>query len=610
MRSRWHLRVNALVLGWLVAAALVAVVHSGVPEARWLVVHALLLGAVSTAILIWSAHFAEAVRRRALRGGHRDQAVRLVTHTVGATTTVLGTVVGSLAVVVAGAVLVGLVAVWHGVVLWDQSRRALTSMLGWTTWFFVVAAASLPVGIALGVLLGRASGTAHSRLYVAHVASMVLGWVGLTVVGTLVTLWPTMLRVRMQPGGARPARQGFVALVLGLVLVVTGAVVGLRWLAAVGLGVYLAGLVRSAVPLVDEARRRRPGSFATRSVAAASLWWCGSVLAWLVVLVFAAGWPEVEVRVGGLLAPVVVGFALQVLLGASSYLVPMILGGGPAVVRATNAVADSWGTMRLVLVNGGLALSLLPGPRLLVVAASAVVVAALVWTPVLLVRVAVLARRARPQPTASVVTTSSLPGPVGAARVPPRLMGQRGQALAAGAVLTLVVVVGIAADPERLGAGAAGAGVPPTGAVIEVAVELRDMRFEPSSVDVRAGAELVLVVTNTDDSVHDLVLETGASSGRLAPQESARVEVGVVGDDLSGWCSVAGHRQMGMVFDVRVVGADSSGGATGGAQTLGLQPAQGGFVELVPAEAGHYPFISHRMVDAERGAHGILEVAG
>lgn len=45
-----------------------------------------------------------------------------------------------------------------------------------------------------------------------------------------------------------------------------------------------------------------------------------------------------------------------------------------------------------------------------------------------------------------------------------------------------------------------------------------------------------------------------------------------------------------------------------GSQALGLMPAQGGFVELVPPEAGHYPIISHVMIDAERGAHGILEV--
>jgi nitrite reductase (NO-forming) len=31
-------------------------------------------------------------------------------------------------------------------------------------------------------------------------------------------------------------------------------------------------------------------------------------------------------------------------------------------------------------------------------------------------------------------------------------------------------------------------------------------------------------------------------------------------------------------------------------------------VELAFPEAGHYPFVSHVMVDAERGAHGILRV--
>jgi len=46
----------------------------------------------------------------------------------------------------------------------------------------------------------------------------------------------------------------------------------------------------------------------------------------------------------------------------------------------------------------------------------------------------------------------------------------------------------------------------------------------------------------------------------------------------------------------------------GGAQSLGLQAAQGGFVELSFPEAGHYPFVSHVMVDAERGGHGIFRV--
>ena len=40
---------------------------------------------------------------------------------------------------------------------------------------------------------------------------------------------------------------------------------------------------------------------------------------------------------------------------------------------------------------------------------------------------------------------------------------------------------------------------------------------------------------------------------------------------------------------------------------LVLAPAQGGFVEFVLPQAGHYPFTDHAMVDGERGAHGIFE---
>lgn len=42
--------------------------------------------------------------------------------------------------------------------------------------------------------------------------------------------------------------------------------------------------------------------------------------------------------------------------------------------------------------------------------------------------------------------------------------------------------------------------------------------------------------------------------------------------------------------------------------TLALGAAQGGFVELELDQPGSYPFVSHLMVDAERGAHGIIEV--
>ena len=44
-------------------------------------------------------------------------------------------------------------------------------------------------------------------------------------------------------------------------------------------------------------------------------------------------------------------------------------------------------------------------------------------------------------------------------------------------------------------------------------------------------------------------------------------------------------------------------------RSLALAPAEGGFVELEFPEPGRYPVVSHVMVDAERGAHGIVEVS-
>ena len=45
----------------------------------------------------------------------------------------------------------------------------------------------------------------------------------------------------------------------------------------------------------------------------------------------------------------------------------------------------------------------------------------------------------------------------------------------------------------------------------------------------------------------------------------------------------------------------------GASQVLDLAAAQGGFVEFVLPQAGHYPFTDHAMVDGQRGAHGIFQ---
>jgi nitrite reductase (NO-forming) len=88
-----------------------------------------------------------------------------------------------------------------------------------------------------------------------------------------------------------------------------------------------------------------------------------------------------------------------------------------------------------------------------------------------------------------------------------------------------------------------------------------------------------------------------------------------VGERVRVWVLDAGPNRpssfhvVGGQFDtVFAEGGYRLDGGPGGAQTLGLLPGQGGFVELTFPEPGHYPFVSHLMVDAERGAHGSFEV--
>ena len=559
MRSRWHLRANALVVAWLLAAAVISVVHRWVPSAEWLMVHLLLLGGVSTAILIWSAHFAEALRRHPLPGGYRGQAIRLAGHTLGSLGVLFGLVGQRLALVTVGAAVVVAATAWHGVVLVVHGRRGLGTPLGWTAWYYVAAALALPLGAGFGVLLAQAGGELASRAYVGHVTTMLLGWVGLTVAGTLASLWPTMLGTGMGQDSIRAARHGLVMLGGAVVVQAVAVLADVRWLLVAGLVGYAAGLVRTSWPLAQQARMRNPHTFAARSVAAAQLWLIGSVLVWAVVTATAGSWAQAELSFGGLLGPLAAGFAGQVVLGALCHLGPMILGGGPTAVRAARAVVEKSGGARLVLVNGGLLLFALPAPSLVRVIASILALVGAVWTFALILAGVVVSRRTRA--TAPTGPTTVRPAEVLAAssKTP------QGSGIAAGVVLLLAVALAVGADPAAVGLGAAAdGGAVATGEVVEVEIEARDMRFEPSSVEVDAGDELVLIVTNVDSTVHDLVLDSGDASGRIAPGATVRLELGVVGRSMAGWCSIAGHRQMGMVFAVHVTGDVGAGddGAT------------------------------------------------
>ncbi len=252
------------------------------------------------------------------------------------------------------------------------------------------------------------------------------------------------------------------------------------------------------------------------------------------------------------------------------------------MVRAGQRWFDRWGTARLTVINVGLLLCLLPVPSIVRVVLSVLVVLALAaFVPLMLagVRAAVRAKRevetaraAGHSPAGATPTPGTSPGAPD--RMPSVWSG--GQLVAALSALVLAVSLGVAADPAaagltgtvRPGVGATGgaasgsAAVQPTGETTTVRVEALDMRFEPSTITVPAGNELVVELVNGDPTtVHDLQV-LGAKTPRLAPGETATLEVGVVSASTEGWCTIVGHRQMGMVLDVVVEGAPD-GGATG-----------------------------------------------
>ncbi|MFC8504354.1 multicopper oxidase domain-containing protein [Pedococcus sp. NPDC057267] len=563
-RLRWHLAANSGVVAWLVALLGVSLAHPFVPESRWLLVHLLLLGAVTNAVLVWSAHFADALLKNP-SPSRRGQVVRLVGLNAGVVAVVAGIVSGSLPFTMVGALGVGGAAAAHGIALALQARRALPSRFGASVRYYVAASACLPVGAVLGTLLARhPDELLHGRLVLAHVAVNVLGWLGLTVLGTLLTLWPTILRTRVAEGAERQSRQALPALASSLGVVVAAALAGARTVTGVALLAFLAATLWSLRPLLAAARSRPPQSYAAWSVLAAVAWLAGS-LAWLAALVLVApDWAAAGASTHRLAVPVAAGFGAQVLLGALTYLLPVVRGGGPSVVRATTDTLERGAALRVVVANGGLALLLLPAPSVVRVLVSTMVLASYAAFLVLLVFALRTARRAdraaasRPDPATGTAPARHQPEP--RAQVRARHTGWAAAGLSA---LVLAVATGASLDPAAPGtaAGTAAPGVAATGHTTTVHVEARGMRFHPASVDVPLGDRLVIEVVNRDGDVHDLALETGQSSGRLSTGQSGRVEVDVVGRDLDGWCTIVGHRQMGMVFSVKVALASRAAAA-------------------------------------------------
>jgi nitrite reductase (NO-forming) len=362
-RARRHLLVAGFVLAYLVAGGVTLALGGRVAGGEWLALHLVLLGGVTNAIVVWSEHFAAALlRTRPVSEGLATG--RALALNLGILAVLGGVHTGRSAVAAGGACLAGVVVLAHALGLATWVGRALPGRLSGTVWFYVAAAAALLAGMGMGLwLAGGVAGSAgaYLGLRLAHVHLNVLGWVGLAVVGTQFTLWPTVLRTRLVPGLERAVRWSLPPLAAGLAVAAAGLATQRRAVALAGLAGYAGGLALALVPFVRTALRRPPHTAASWMLGAAMAWFVVAVVADLGALAASPRVVDLDGRVGRLVPAVVAGFALQTLIGALTYLLPVVFGRGAWGNRRLGTILELGWPLRVAAVNVGV-LVLVAGP--------------------------------------------------------------------------------------------------------------------------------------------------------------------------------------------------------------------------------------------------------
>ncbi len=257
---------------------------------------------------------------------------------------------------VTGATVVGAIAAWHGWALLTASRERLASRFAVIIRYYIAAAFFLVVGATLAGFVTAAMfdanapawlASARDRLTVAHALAGVAGWVGLTMGGTLVTLGPTAMRTRMDPRAVSFATSALPLWVGALLVAGAGTLAGSMRVASVGLLVVVgAAALGVGVPLCRAALAKGPAEYGAWSLMLGAAW----------ILVAGAG-ASLRAFEGadatGLRAaflpwlPILGAAGVgQLFVGALTYLMPVVIGGGPSAVRVGVGVLEAGAPIR------------------------------------------------------------------------------------------------------------------------------------------------------------------------------------------------------------------------------------------------------------------------
>jgi nitrite reductase (NO-forming) len=344
---------------WLTLAVLSLLLPETDRVGIWLPLHLALAGGISTAISGAMQNFVLALTASpAPPEGVVLAQFALVT--VGAGTIALARPFGSeTALAVGGTLFLLGIALLGGIVV-RAWRRSLNRRHALPIVMYLCAILAMLVGGTFGALVGSGAveGETWLALRQAHMSVNVLGWVSLTIAGTLVTFLPTILRIRMPPwhGWTTVA-----FLVGGLAAIVVGLALRVGPLAGAGGVAYEVGALGVAWLVVKVMRTPRtwPVPVAAKHLLLAVAWFETGALALAVALV--RGLDAFAAFREPYLAIFALGWAIQTLLGAWLYLLPMARPGHPDARRRQLAAIELGGVVQLLALNAGVLLLALAG---------------------------------------------------------------------------------------------------------------------------------------------------------------------------------------------------------------------------------------------------------
>lgn len=341
-----------------VAAAVTIIARGRIPQNLWTMIHLVTLGVLSNGIFQWSWYFTRALAHLAPddRRAGRDNTVRIIAFNLSLLLLIGGMWSGVWHATVTGATLVSAIAAWHGWALLTAARERLASRFAVIIRYYIAAAFFLVVGATLAGFVTVAMfdadapawlAEARDRLTVAHALAGIAGWVGLTMGGTLVTLGPTAMRTRMDPRAVSFATSALPLWVAALLVAGTGAVAGSMRVASVGLLVVVgAAALGVGVPLLRAALTKSPAEYGAWSLMLGAAW----------ILIAGAGAclrafeaaDATGLRSAFLTWMPILGAAGlgQLFVGALTYLMPVVIGGGPSAVRVGVGVLEAAAPIR------------------------------------------------------------------------------------------------------------------------------------------------------------------------------------------------------------------------------------------------------------------------